>query len=63
MASHGVDDDQRSGLMSEKSRMGWPLAALVVSPPSTRTDANDLAKRASEGRLIREPRVIGDVSE
>jgi len=49
--------------MSEKSRMGWPLAALVVSPPSTWTDPNDLGERAGEGSLIRKPRVIGDVSQ
>jgi hypothetical protein len=49
--------------MTEKSRMGWKLAALVVSPPSTRTDAYDLMEVASERSLIREARPFRNVRQ
>ena len=49
--------------MSEKSRMGSPLAALVVSPPSTRTDAYDLMEGASESSLIREASLFRNVGQ
>jgi hypothetical protein len=35
----------------------------MVSPPSTRTDAYDLMERASESRLIRKARLVGDIGE
>ena len=35
----------------------------MVSPPSTRTDADDLMERASESRLIRKARLVGNIGE
>ena len=37
--------------------------SLVVSPPSTRTDAHDLMEGASEGRLIREAGLFRNVGQ
>jgi hypothetical protein len=45
------------------TRVACQSSALIVSPPSTRTDAHDLTEGSSERRLIRKARLIRNISQ
>ena len=55
-----LDDSASFCQMKRRNTLCGPL---VVSPPSTRTDAHDLMEGASERRLIRKPRLIRNIHQ
>src|ERR1700730_1290334 len=59
----GIQQKPRTHPHANIPRVACKSSALIVSPPSTRSNAHDLTERATESRLIRKARLIRNISQ
>jgi hypothetical protein len=58
-----IQEKPRTNPHANTTRVACNSSALIISPPSTRTDAHDLTEGTSESRLIRKARLIRNISQ